>query len=116
MADGYLGKCKECCKKESTINRRKKEEYYLEYDNSRSKLSHRVKQRIEYQTKTRKENPEKYKARTAVHNALRSGKLLKSSCEICGKEKVEAHHEDYTKPLSVRWLCSLHHGHEHRVV
>jgi len=35
--------------------------------------------------------------------------LSKKPCEICGERKVEAHHEDYDKPLKVRWLCKKHH-------
>jgi len=30
-------------------------------------------------------------------------------CEICGCEKSEAHHDDYSRPLDVRWLCRVHH-------
>ena len=34
-------------------------------------------------------------------------------CEICGKEKTHAHHDDYDKPLNVRWLCAEHHRQWH---
>jgi hypothetical protein len=27
--------------------------------------------------------------------------------------KTEGHHSDYTKPYSVRWLCSQHHHNVH---
>jgi hypothetical protein len=37
------------------------------------------------------------------------GKLTKKPCEVCGSELVEMHHEDYSKPLEVRWLCRKHH-------
>jgi hypothetical protein len=36
---------------------------------------------------------------------LRRGKLTKKPCERCASEKVEMHHEDYSKPLEVVWLC-----------
>ncbi len=58
-------------------------------------------------------NPEKYKAHTAVGNAIRDGKLKKLSCNVCGNNKVHAHHNDYSKPLEVIWLCSLHHARKH---
>lgn len=35
----------------------------------------------------------------------RRGKLIPQPCEHCGASKVEMHHEDYSKPLDVRWLC-----------
>jgi len=67
--------------------------------------------------KKRRDNPEKYKAQTAVSNAVRDGRLKKAaSCEICGNVgRVEGHHEDYSKLLEVKWLCAschrnLHHG------
>lgn len=49
------------------------------------------------------------KARDAVWSALRSGKLKRKPCEVCGAAKTEAHHLDYSKPLLVRWLCEDHH-------
>ena len=53
--------------------------------------------------------PEKYQARQEVLKALRKGTLIKKPCEVCGKLKVQAHHEDYSKPLDVKWLCEDHH-------
>jgi hypothetical protein len=57
----------------------------------------------------------KRKARTTASNAIRDGHLLRQPCEICGNAATDAHHEDYTKPLEVRWLCRAHHGQEHRM-
>lgn len=53
--------------------------------------------------------PERVKARVAVHNALKSGKLKRGTCEICKSSKVQAHHNDYSKPLEVQWFCKKHH-------
>ena len=55
------------------------------------------------------ENPEKRTAHKAVENALNVGGLIKGPCEVCGEGVVEAHHDDYALPLSVRWLCHVHH-------
>ena len=52
----------------------------------------------------------KHRAQNAVHNALKRGMLVKDVCEVCGDLNVHAHHDDYNKPLEVRWLCPLHHG------
>lgn len=49
-----------------------------------------------------------------VNNAVSSGKIKKQPCEVCGAELVEAHHDDYNKPLEVRWLCKKHHTEWHR--
>lgn len=62
----------------------------------------------------REMNPEKYKAQTAVGNAVRDGKLAKSSCACGESEGVVGHHDDYSQPLDVVWMCRQCHGLEHR--
>lgn len=37
------------------------------------------------------------------------GLLVPKPCEVCGVVKVERHHEDYSNPYHVRWLCARHH-------
>lgn len=61
----------------------------------------------------RQENPAAYRAHSAVSNAVRDGRIEKKPCEICGSEKVHAHHHDYARPLDVQWLCALHHHRLH---
>lgn len=64
--------------------------------------------------KYKAKSPEKYVARSAVGNALRSGRLVRQPCERCGAtERVEAHHEDYSRPLDVNWLCKDCHAQRH---
>lgn len=58
--------------------------------------------------------PEKVKARDIVKKALMSGKLIKQPCEFCDSEESEAHHDDYSKPLEVRWMCDKHHKEYHK--
>jgi hypothetical protein len=48
------------------------------------------------------------KARSYANVYLRRGKLKRQGCEVCGK-KAEMHHDDYAKPLDIRWLCRQHH-------
>ena len=66
--------------------------------------------------KWRDNNPQKVKAHSIVNEAVRTGKLLKpSKCSCCNLEKkVQAHHEDYTKPLEIIWLCSACHSKLHK--
>ena len=59
--------------------------------------------------------PERRKALGAVGHGIRDGKLFKKSCMVCGTTtNVQAHHQDYNKPLDVQWLCSKHHCALHR--
>jgi hypothetical protein len=65
-------------------------------------------------------HPQKSSARKSVAQALRSGRLVRGPCEVCGVShgssrsdgttvSVEGHHDDYERPLEVRWLCGDHH-------
>jgi len=48
-------------------------------------------------------------ARSLVAVKIKKGELLRQPCQICGREKTDAHHNDYSKPLEVQWLCRKHH-------
>jgi len=69
----------------------------------------------EYKQKQSILNPLKIKARRINQYAVRTGKLTRLPCEVCGEIKSEAHHGDYTKPLEVIWVCKKHHGEIHRI-
>lgn len=54
-------------------------------------------------------------AHRIVERAVRKGILIPKPCEKCGTNKnVEAHHDDYDKPLDVQWLCRKHHFDYHK--
>lgn len=58
--------------------------------------------------KMHNKNPSKINARRVVEAAIKAGVLAKpEACSSCGKKdcRIEAHHEDHTKPLKVTWLC-----------
>lgn len=48
-----------------------------------------------------------------VTQAIQSGRLVRQPCEVCGELEVEGHHDDYSRPLEVRWLCPSHHHLRH---
>lgn len=63
----------------------------------------------------RDNNPEKDKAHKLVEKAIVSGKLIVPDfCSVCNStKKLDAHHEDYSKPLDVVWICRQCHKDEH---
>lgn len=120
MADGRLNKCKECCKTEAKKRRQEKLDEIRAYDRERGKLPHRLANSQKYQREHLQQHfeanqkyfqkyPEKREAHYIVGNAIRDGKLIKQPCMECGSLDVEAHHDDYSKPLDVIWVCNKHH-------
>lgn len=61
-----------------------------------------------------KKLPDKNKARALMAKAIRDGVLKRMPCEVCAEVKSEGHHEDYFKPLEIKWLCKKHHAEVHR--
>lgn len=55
----------------------------------------------------------KANARTIANVYEKRGQLPRLPCEACGSNEAEKHHEDYSKPLDVRWLCRKCHMAEH---
>ena len=103
--DGLSPKCKQC---------------QSEYDKGRANQPHRVEARELYakteagkkagyraKRKWMENNTVKRAAHIIFGNALRDGKMTRPShCQGCGdKCNPHGHHEDYSKPLDVVWLC-----------
>jgi len=59
--------------------------------------------------KWRNQNPERAKAHRIVFAEKRAGRIKQKPCKICKSPKSESHHEDYSKPLDIVWLCKKHH-------
>lgn len=115
MADGHLNKCKDCTKTQNAQHRASNLEKCQEYDRDRYHTDSVRRAASNASSKrSRIRNPEKYKARTAVGNAIRDGRLIRQGCEVCGAF-AEAHHEDYQEPLKVKWLCKIHHEATHHL-
>jgi hypothetical protein len=110
MKDGHLNKCKDCTKKDAKENRNKNIEYYRQYDRDRE-----YRKNPAYLKKYRAANKQRTRAHRMVSYHVSKGNLTAQPCERCGTtERVEAHHEDYSKPLDVMWLCSIHHKARHK--
>lgn len=88
-SNGISSHCKQC---KNEWKRSNATRLYLNVKETR-------KQNVEYQRKA--------KVWRTTNNAVRSGKLVRPSiCSICLEEKeIEAHHEDYSKPLEIIWCC-----------
>lgn len=56
----------------------------------------------------------KNRAQYMVQSARNRGDVPRwVACEECGRSGY-AHHDDYTKPLKLRWLCGSHHALWHK--
>lgn len=53
-------------------------------------------------------------ANQLTYRAIKNGTLIPSPCEVCGRGQAEAHHDDYNKPLEIRWLCQDCHKEWHK--
>ena len=51
----------------------------------------------------------RHKANVAIARLVKKGVIKKMPCEICGFEKTEAHHPDYSRLIEIVWLCQSHH-------
>lgn len=114
--DGCRSECKSCSSEKS-------KKYYLGNEV-------KVKSVVSAWTKTEKgresrkastykwveNNRVKSRAHDAVARAIKSGKLKQYTCESCEDPKSQAHHEDYSKPLEVVWLCSKCHTQRHKEI
>jgi hypothetical protein len=133
MGDGHLNKCKECTKKRIRNYRQENLEKVREYDRNRpnglerrlawsvkGKANPELRKKIqEWKNAWAERNPHKRKAQGIVSSAIQKGDLLRP--EICSNCKqapksIQAHHEDYEKPLDIIWLCATCHSARHKEI
>lgn len=134
--DGLSGKCKKCFSAERVEygnNNRDKINIKRRLPESREKRSAKRRDRHTNATEEKKEakarrraqqrvngkqqravyinaNRIKINAISRVNKAVKNGSIIRGLCEVCGSEKhIHGHHDDYAKPLDIRWLCSYHH-------
>lgn len=88
-------------------------EYYKQHSDEIKEKNRRYRETnpdavLKTRLKMHSKNPSKINARRVVEAAIKAGVLMKpEACSSCGKKdrRIEAHHEDHTKPLEVTWLC-----------
>ena len=116
MADGRLGKCKECTKKDVKENRLKNIDYYRQYDIDRSKEPERRALSVEVSKAWRAEDSRRATCHSALRRAVLSGLIKRMPCATCGSSKSMAHHESYDRPLDVVWYCQPCHSDRHKTM
>jgi hypothetical protein len=126
-----FSRCAECHAKCVRQNRAEKLEYYRAYDAKRFLEQPQRRERNEAYNKSsrgkevKKGNIQKWqslnqtkrKAHISVNNAVRDGVLEKPlACQVCGstERRIHGHHEDYSKPLEVIWVCPPCHREFHK--
>lgn len=131
---GHMSKCKECIKSNVKKYRAENKEKIMEYDRNRpNKEDRKIKNKnritaLKYSNNQKfmetyvlpkrqwdLKNMHKKSANLKVSRAIQIGLLKRpKSCSKCAETKnIEAHHEDYSKPLDVIWLCTKCHGERH---
>ena len=131
------GACKPCKQAQAKAYREVHWERLRAYDRQRNALPHRREDRLSRASspagkrsmQQRRErfvenHPLKRQAHMEVAAALRRGELRKETCQFidpktglrCDHKRTEGHHEDYTKPLEVIWLCKPHHDCRHLIL
>jgi len=127
IKDGHVSHCKECVsashKQYYSKNKESvKKKRMLDYYGNRTEHSKRVRQWkrdntekvMGYDAAYKKRNPEKHQAHLDVRYAIARGDLIRMPCESCDDKDTHAHHDDYSKPLDVRWLCPQCHVNVHK--
>ncbi|MCK9432550.1 MAG: hypothetical protein M0R00_06300 [Candidatus Omnitrophica bacterium] len=92
-------------KKKSELYKKNQKEYYMKWYKEKGRK--RASNYSEIITEWRLAHPIESDARIKVADAVRRGLLKKPSfCTICGEnKKLNGHHEDYSEPLKVLWVC-----------
>ena len=130
MKDGHLNNCKECHNAKSIAWTRANKERVNANNRKRAKTDAVKEKRKQQYTsekgrqiaraavqRYRRQKPMIDVAHRFVRLAIAKGLLVReTACSECGDDRlIEAHHDDYTKPEIVRWLCKHCHESWHRL-
>ena len=96
--------------------------YKLEHQEKLRKASRKYyathrKERHAHVKEWKTRNPLKLHAHRILQKAVSIGLVIKRRCEFPPPHstgQIHGHHDDYSKPLKVRWVCALHHSKIHK--
>lgn len=115
--DGYQGECKSCkatrqrVYQDTPAGKKTFSEAQRRYRSTKNgRLMH-----VEAHMRDYRRHKMHHLARARLRDAVLNGKIIREPCELCG-EAAEAHHDDYSRPLDVRWLCRKHHVEHHNAI
>ena len=111
------GECKDCTRTRVCANRDLRVDYYRAFDRERGKTTERKADIQAKNIRKRKSMGPIYdKAHNAVLRAVKKGALIfPGVCQRCpSTERVQAHHDDYSRLLDVMWLCPICHAARHK--
>lgn len=102
--DGLQAKCKLCCREYNNKTWRKY------HDPAKAKIRTAL-----YHAR----HPEKVAAEHRLRQAVYTGRVAKATaCEVCQEvlpaNEIDGHHQDYSKPFDVEWLCRGCHMKRHQ--
>lgn len=72
------------------------------------------KNKVHYAEIQKQRYPERVLCRKTTLQAIRSGKIKRGPCKVCGLPNAHAHHSDYLIPFKIEWYCKAHHLELHR--
>ena len=100
LPSGHTYLCKSCANLESLKYKNTNKDYFKKYyKQHRKKINKQIREWLN-------KHPDVKNCR----NRLNTGRIKKSPCTICKNPMSEAHHNDYSKPKDIIWLCKKHHG------
>ena len=111
------------CKQEKSLSEfhrynRRGETHYSQCKQCKAEYKRQHKDKLLVRQKERRANEAvlliKQAAWNKVYYAFKTGKIDKpDNCSVCnklvGKDRIQAHHEDYSKPFEVVWCCQACH-------
>ena len=114
MRDGRVNQCKTCESAIAKIRYLKNKQRHLAVQKAYQATPEGKACNARKYAQAKIKKPLKLWARRTTNNHILNGRLKRQLCEVCAAADAEAHHENYSKPLEVRWLCFDHHRAHHQ--